>query len=119
MTKPKEEKAKSPAAPACLITGDTRDSGPSGENHKFERSVCASTGTIKGIDKHSTDTGADLGARILHALSKLWWPKLNIGRKCLTNGRHETTSVTQSGRCLELQLWSAVVQGDEVSRRGD
>ena len=52
-----------PAAPACLITGDTSDSDSSDENHKFERSVCLITGSAKGIIKHSTDAGADFGSQ--------------------------------------------------------
>ena len=89
-----------PAAPACLIADDAGDGDASDEHHETERSVCASIVSTKGSIKHGTDAGADLGARILHKLSKLRWPKLNNGRKCLTNGHPETTSVMNLGAAL-------------------
>ena len=79
-TKLKRCTASLPAPSAFVITDGTSDGGATYENRESERSVCASTGSLKGIAKHRTDTCADVGARILHKLTKLRWPEMNNGR---------------------------------------
>ena len=103
----------------CLATDDASDGDSSDESHESERSVCASTGSMKGIIKHSTDAGAGLGANALRMLSKLRWPKFNNGPKCLTDCQLETTSVMNSGVVLNynvgLQLSKATNIHEELT----